>query len=101
MDIPDAEHVVERAVGRVIELCVAVGAAVGGVQPSAYRLSAPFLCGHGEGPEEDVQERGSRGEMVLRCQELDSEVVEDAPGAKLGLDPIKDRRGRVQGKLRA
>jgi hypothetical protein len=55
LDVPDAEHVVQGDVGRVVQLRVAVRHPVDRVDPPAHRLPAPFLRGNRQGPETDVE----------------------------------------------
>ena len=56
IDVPEPEHLVQRAVGRVVELRVAVGAPVDRVDPPADRLAAVLLGRHREGPQAEVDQ---------------------------------------------
>ena len=55
LDVPESEHVVDGAVGRLVQLRVPVGAPVYRVDPPAYRLVASFLGGHRQRPQCDVE----------------------------------------------
>ena len=87
--------------GRLVQLRVPVGAPVDRVDPSAYRLAAPFLSGHREGPQGDVQHLVVQRQAVVRCQATGAQGGEHIRGVELRLHHVEHGTCRMEGELRA